>query len=257
MQKSSVLRSGDHVSGDHGDENVSEKSGIPCRTCAARNWGFCRVVVGTDGPGAAVPSEFHSKIPPRQILFHVNERVGKVPVLREGWAIRFSLFGDGRRQILSVLLPGDVLHLSLLFQDVLAFSVQTLTPARYCLFDREKLVEYFSASKHSVSNLSALWADETSRRDRHLADIGRRKPDERVARFILDLMKRLAQKGLVEGFAIPFPLRQHHVADILGLSPVHVSRIFTKFRKLGIIDASSDILNIIDPARLQVIADMR
>jgi hypothetical protein len=41
-------------------------------------------------------------------------------------------------------------------------------------------------------------------------------------------------------------LRQHHLADLLGLTPVHVCRILSAFRKEKICDISDGIVRIGD-----------
>src|SRR3546814_6640477 len=49
---------------------------------------------------------------PRQIdplcdIVEEGQRYGRLFILKDGWAIRYKLLADGRRQILSFALPGD------------------------------------------------------------------------------------------------------------------------------------------------------
>jgi CRP-like cAMP-binding protein len=64
--------------------------------------------------------------------------------------------------------------------------------------------------------------------------------------FILEVFERLTKRGLADGATIPFPLRQHIIADALGLTQVHVSRIITALRKRGAIRLTGGKLTILD-----------
>ena len=54
-----------------------------------------------------------------------------------------------------------------------------------------------------------------------------------------------------------FPLRQHHVADAVGLTPVHVSKVLSEFRRSGVLKISDRSLTILDPVGFRRIALMR
>jgi CRP-like cAMP-binding protein len=54
-----------------------------------------------------------------------------------------------------------------------------------------------------------------------------------------------------------FPLRQHHIADATGLTPVHVSKVLTEFRRRGLINISERSMTILDPVGFGRIANMR
>jgi CRP-like cAMP-binding protein len=54
-----------------------------------------------------------------------------------------------------------------------------------------------------------------------------------------------------------FPLRQHHVADATGLTPVHVSKLLTDLRRRGLIRINDRSLEILDDGALRRIAGIR
>ena len=86
------------------------------------------------------------------------------------------------------------------------------------------------------------------------ADLGRRTADERIARLILRLSSRLAKRGMLQGQAMDFPLRQHQIADATGLTPVHVSRVLSNFRRKGLIDINGRSLTILNATELSRVA---
>ena len=93
--------------------------------------------------------------------------------------------------------------------------------------------------------------------DQLALDLGRRTADERIARLILNLAPRLAKRGMANGPAMDFPLRQRHIADATGLTPVHVSKVLGEFQRAGLIEISSRSLTIINETELRRAADWR
>ena len=54
-----------------------------------------------------------------------------------------------------------------------------------------------------------------------------------------------------------FPLRQHHIADATGLTPVHVSKVLSGFRRSGLININERSITLANPTILKSIANMR
>ena len=108
-----------------------------------------------------------------------------------------------------------------------------------------------------LETLAKDWIEERKNSDQLAVDLGRRTADERIARLILNLMDRLAKRGMAQDQTMDFPLRQHHIADATGLTPVHVSKVLSGFRRSGLIDYGNRSLTILDIASLQRIASLR
>jgi CRP-like cAMP-binding protein len=53
-----------------------------------------------------------------------------------------------------------------------------------------------------------------------------------------------------------FPLRQHHIADATGLTPVHVSKVLGEFQRAGLIEINNRSLTINDIAALRRMGEM-
>ena len=88
-------------------------------------------------------------------------------------------------------------------------------------------------------------------------DLGRRRADERIARLILRLADKVAKRTQVRTATFDFPLRQRHIADATGLTPVHVSKVMGELQRAGPIEVNSRSLTIVNPAELQRVADWR
>jgi CRP-like cAMP-binding protein len=75
-------------------------------------------------------------------LIHAGQ-AAELYTLFSGWAFRFKILPDGRRQILNFLLPGDLVGLQAsLFSDSL-YDVVALTAVELCVFPRAKIWALF------------------------------------------------------------------------------------------------------------------
>ena len=211
-------------------------------------------------PGALDTTEQSTHmVPARRIVCREQDLHDVVPIICEGWAASVVMLSDGSRQILSFLLPGDIVS-SALFLDVQPQClIEAITDVRYRTFNRRKLKENLFGHPDLLEKLSKVWIEEKARSDQLVVDLGRRTADERIARLILNLAERLTQRGLAqsETAEMDFPLRQHHIADATGLTPVHVSKVLTEFRKNGLIHISDRSLTILDLAGFRRVALMR
>jgi CRP-like cAMP-binding protein len=196
-------------------------------------------------------------VPARRIVCRSRDLYDVVPMMCEGWAASAITLSDGSRQILSFLLPGDLVSTTLLFDAASYCMVEAVTDVRYRTFKRADLKLALFQSPALFDRLSKSWVEEKKRSDQLAIDLGRRTADERIARLILGLKERLEKLGMVSGQSFEFPLRQHHIADATGLTPVHVSKVLSEFRRSGLIEINSRALTIRDPQAFQRIATLR
>jgi len=147
----------------------------------------------------------------------------------------------------------------LLFESQSPYMIEAIIDVEYRWFKRSELKGILLKHPNLFDELSKAWAEEKSRADQLIVDLGRRNADERIARLILNLAARLAQRGMVqaENVEMEFPLRLHHIADATGLTIVHVSRVLCEFRRSGLLKLSGRTLTILDPKGFRHLAGMR
>ena len=234
---------------------------VACAICTAFDVNTCLAAAGqtTARAKAIQVSQSGHMVPARRIICRQNDLHGIVPIICSGWAAAIVMLSDGSRQIVSFLLPGDIISTTMLFDSSPYCLVEAITDVAYRTFNRVELKSMLYKQPDLMEKFSAAWVDEKTRADQLIVDLGRRSADERIARLILNLVDRLAKRGMVRENPIEFdfPLRQHHIADATGLTPVHVSKVLTEFRRNGLINISERSLTILDPARFRRVANMR
>ena len=185
-------------------------------------------------------------LPPRRNILWEEKGAGGLFTLYDGWAFTYKLLPDGRRQILDFLLPGSFIGLHVLWFKAMPHSVQSLTPVSLCVFDKEKFRDLLKRKPEYEWELLKYSASRQALSDERLSDLGRRTAKERIARLALVLHDLLAVRGMVNGDSFPFPLRQEHIADALGLTKVHVSRTLQGLRHEGLLEIDRQTATILD-----------
>ena len=175
--------------------------------------------------------------------------------LYSGWAFRFKTLTDGRRQILNILLPGDLVGLQEKLEAVSSHGVETLTSVLICRFSRNGLWELYRNHPGLGYDVTWIAASQKDVLDENLLSVGRRNATERVATLLVQLYKRAEAIGLARGSTIDFPLNQQHIADALGLSLVHTNKTLRKLTKQGFHRIEGGELTVSNPAALQRVAD--
>ena len=189
-------------------------------------------------------------IVPGQDLVQDGERPGQCGLIVEGWSYRYKLLDEGRRQILSFHVVGDVPDLQSLHLGVLDHSLAALTPCTFALIPHESL-RRLTGTYPDVAAL--LWREtlvDAGIFRIWITAIGRRSAYGRIAHLFCELYLRQEAVGLAADLRCPMPLRQTDLADATGLTTVHVSRVMKALRTEGLITLRDRLLIIHDWSRL-------
>lgn len=163
-----------------------------------------------------------------------------------GWAFRYKMLPDGRRQILNFALPGDFLGLQASVLNEMQHSVEALTHMVLCTFPREKLWKLYTDHPSLGFDLTWLASREEQFLDEHLLSLGRRTALERAAYLLLHLFIRAQELGLTNGNTISFPFNQQHIADMLGMSLVHTNRTLQQLASRKVTRWKDKVFEILD-----------
>jgi CRP-like cAMP-binding protein len=174
--------------------------------------------------------------------------------LLSGWAFRYKMLEDGRRQILNYLLPGDLVGLQGSVLGQMEHSVEALTPTVLCVFQRDKLDDLFTQHPGLGFDITWLASREERMLDENLLSLGRRSALERAAYLLAFLHLRAMSVGLAERKKLLVPITQQHVADTLGLSLVHTNKTLKKLAEKKLIRWLDRACEVIDAEGLHEVA---
>ncbi len=170
-----------------------------------------------------------------------------------GWAFRYKLLPDGRRQIMNYVLPGDLVGLQGSLVGEMDHSVEALTPVTLCVFERAQLERLFERHASLAYDLTWIAAHEERILDEHLLSIGRRTALERTAYLLSFIHQRARSVGFSDGRRV-IPITQQHVADTLGLSLVHTNKTLRKLADRKLMRWQDRGCEILDADALQALA---
>lgn len=176
-------------------------------------------------------------------------------VLLSGWAYRFRMFEDGRRQISRLFLPGDFIGLNAGLLGIPEQSIAALTNVELARFDGASFIDLLQRSPRLW--LAFLWSDTRDRfiMEERVASIGRRSAYERLAHIFMELYLRLELIGQATEDAFSLPLTQEHLADLLGLTSIHVNRVLRRLKQDGLIAVGARTIRLLSRERLMQIAE--
>ena len=190
----------------------------------------------------------------RATILREGERAERMFTLLSGWAFRFKTLPDGRRQILNFLLPGDLVGLQAKLFAEASHGVEALTDATLCMFSRDRVWDIFREQPQLAFDLTWLGAQEERLVDDALLSTGRRTAVESMAALIAGLYRRAQALDLVVDGVLAFPVPQGHLADALGLSPVHTNRTLQWLRSRALFELSGGVLRAVKLPELQRVA---
>ena len=176
-------------------------------------------------------------------------------LLLAGIACRYKMLGDGRRAIVSFLVPGDFVTSCFLQEHKADFGVTALSICEVA--DMPRLAERVLDGGSTGLAHALLRVDQVDRAIQRmwLANIGQCNADKRLAHLLCELRHRLAQMGLDDARGVPFPMTQADLADALGLSQVHVNRVMQHLKEQGLVRTANRTIQFPHPDLLEAFAD--
>jgi len=164
------------------------------------------------GHGQRIIDAAFGKLSPRRIpagtrLFGSDGGGDLVYRLSGGWACRAVDWLDGRRAIVEIYLPGDMVGLEAAVLGRPVDEIIAVTALAVQAIDAQMLAELM-AQPPAAAAILWLRAGQQRRVDRLAAALARRDAHERLALMLVDLYDRLCERGLVTGSSYPLPLTQ-------------------------------------------------
>jgi CRP-like cAMP-binding protein len=175
-------------------------------------------------------------------------------ILQEGWACCHKLLPDGGRQVIDVRVPGDFLGLRSVLLRTADHSSVAVTDVVVAEVPARRMLETFRALPRLGEAI--LWAasrDEAMVVE-HLVGVGRRDALGRAAHFLVELGLRLELAGLGSPAGFACPLNQYVLADVLGLTAIHVNRVLRTLRERGLATFRDGAVVFHDLPRLRALA---
>lgn len=176
-------------------------------------------------------------------------------LLVEGFAGRSIMFADGRRQITALQVPGDFVDLHSMLLKVMDHNVTALTDVTVAFLSHEFLNQLTNTHPHLWRVLATQVAIDGAIQRNWIAGLGRRTADSQLAHLLCETYLRLSVVGLTKDNDFSFPITQLVLADLQGLSIVHVNRMLQVLRTKGMVGWVKNTVTIKDWDKLASFAE--
>lgn len=190
----------------------------------------------------------------KEVIRAQGAKVSEVYFLSKGWVSCSMNVLNGRRQIVTVNLPGDLLGVPSLCLTRAAVTFETLTPVVLQVISLDAFAGLFTKLPRLALSMFLVSQQERVLLMERLASVGQTKAIQRLAAFLLHIHERLQQVDASIGLSFELPLTQSDLAEIVGLTFVHVNRSLRELDRRGLIERSGKRVTLVDLERLRELA---
>ena len=228
-----------------------EHNQTACSECSVRRLALFHGVPEQDLSWTQSYRSSQYTVPARKEIYRESEYSEFMFTVYHGWFAIYKTLGNGKRQILRIALPGDMLGFQSQLDAPMTHSAMSVTDAVLCAFPREEMPELLRKNLSVAKRLTELNARDMNICQSRLLTIGQQSAIERIAFFCAELFHRV--KSIYnnrEDSEIYFPLSQEDIGDATGLTKIHVNRTLKALREQGLMEISSRTLTIPDIDKL-------
>lgn len=192
-----------------------------------------------------------------QVIRKHGDSVEGLYALEDGWVTSNYELKDGTRQIVKVHLPGDILGAPSLSLKAAIETLVSVTPVTVRIIPLSSLTVIFRDYPRIAASLFICAQQERVSLQEHLSIVGRRRAVNRLAALSVNFGERLG--ALSDGSTASFelPLVQLELAEILGITPVHINRMFRDLTEMGLIRRNGREIFLSDVDALRRLSGVR
>jgi len=190
-----------------------------------------------------------------QYLFRTGEPYHAVSALCAGSAKSVTTHDDGSVQVLSFHFPGELVGLCGLGAQQHLCDAVALETCEVCEIPLGRLFEVVELSPAVRQFMYRLLGEELQHQHLLMQPlVGRTAASERLAAYLLSLVRRYENRGL-PARDIRLSMSRHDIGNYLGIAKETVSRLLGRFQDDGLISVRARQLRVNDLARLAALAD--
>ena len=199
---------------------------------------------------------FHPRhVETNQDIVQQGEKVTHSCFVLDGMVGTFGQNKRGERQITAVFLGGDMIDLNTVVVPEAIADIQALIPTTILLVPHSALRR---AAGQNPGIAEAFWREcvvNSAILNAWVMNVGRRDARSRLAHLLCEIACRSGRTRIEDGFSFPFPITQNQLADMLGLTAVHVNRTLKGLREDRIVDVVHRTVRILNWSRLTQIGE--
>lgn len=172
-------------------------------------------------------------------------------LLLGGFAFRSKIAADGTLQIVETNVCGDFVDLHGFVLKRLEHEVSAAAPSHIAQVPHTELKRIMDRFPRLTRLLWFQTLVDASIHREWMLVLGKKRSRARIAQFFCEMQARLSIVGLVDGNQYSLPFNQQELADITGMTPVHLNRSLKELRDSGLVTFRNGQVELHDLEKLK------
>ncbi len=189
-----------------------------------------------------------------EYLYRASDEFDSVFAIRSGAVKAVSISDKGDEQVTGFYLPGEVVGMDGLADNVYTNSVIALETSSVCEIPFNRLEELSLQIPTLQRHFFQLMSREITQDQQVITLLSKGSAEARIATLLLSISSRNGRRNLSTNDFI-LPMSRTDIGNFLGLTIETVSRIFTRLQKSNLIAVDKKEITIIDMEVLRNIAN--
>jgi len=195
----------------------------------------------------------NARVAAQDTVFHEGEAADSIFSLTSGTVKLSKLLGDGRRQIVDFVFPGDFFGFA--SDGAYPYTAEAITPVGLCRFPTVRLTQLRAEAPDLERLLFERLVADLALAQEQMLLLGRMTAREKIAHFLLTLSRRATRRN-DPASPVALPMSRQDLADYLGLTIETVSRTFTQLKRDGLIAlVRPELVDLSEPDALRRVAE--
>lgn len=206
-----------------------------CRDCPIRHSAVC-----ADCDARALADleaiKTYRRFEAGQPVMWAGEPLMSVATVVSGVALLSLSLADGRRQMVGLLLPSDLLGRP--SREIVPYDVTAATDLTLCSFRRSEFARLVARTPQLGERMMKMTLDELDAAREWMLLLGRKTARERIASLFVIMARRdasLKRRPPHDGMRFPLHISREAMADYLGLTIETVSRQISALRRENLV----------------------
>jgi CRP-like cAMP-binding protein len=202
---------------------------------------------------AVSDSKVNRKIKKGEVIFDEGEKLNGVYCVRGGVSKLSKLSPNGKDQIVKLASKGEVLgQRSVIAEEISNLSATAVSDMEMCFIPKEAIVSTLHKNPDFTYEVLRHMAHDLREADDVIVNMSQKTVKERIAEALLYMKNNFGEDK--DGY-LALVLSREDIANVVGTATESCIRILSEFKKNGLIRTSGKRMAIVEPRKLQDLAD--
>lgn len=187
------------------------------------------------------------------LLFRMGEPLKSIYAIRSGSFKTYLTNPDGTEQIVGFSLPGELLGMDAISEDIHTCTTKALETSSVCEIPFERLESLSREIPNLQHQLLRLMSKEIQQDQNLMLLLAQMPAETRLASFLLGMSERLNKRGYAAN-EFNLSMSRGDIANLLGMAVETISRLLSHFQEIGLLSVERKHITILKLDELRRLA---